>query len=66
MDELFETIMKAAMSDAMKNKRNENNKVDMLSEAKRIAELNKTLFDAHVASGFDEDQALALVIAINN
>lgn len=38
----------------------------MTSEAKKIAEANKNLYDAHIAAGFTEEQALAIVVAVNN
>ena len=41
-------------------------KVEAHQEAAEIAELNKILFDAHVAAGFTAEQALALVVAQNN
>lgn len=44
--------------------------VDIYAEAKKeaeeIAALNKILFDAHVAAGFDESDAMELTIAVLN
>lgn len=66
MEELFEAVIKAAMADAMRNKIKGNHQNDMTSEAKKIAEANKNLYDAHIAAGFTEEQALAIVVAVNN
>ena len=65
MEELFEAVMKVAMADAMKNKAKGNQQNDMTSEAKKIAEANKNLYDAHIA-GFKEEQTLGIVVAVNN
>ena len=66
MEELFEAVLKVAMADAMKNKAKGNQQNDMTSEAKKIAEANKNLYDAHIAAGFTEEQTLAIVVAVNN
>lgn len=73
MDELLEMIMKAAVTDAIKNgmnvkgqyaKKPEEANIEL--DAKKLAKENKILFDAHIAAGFTEEQAIQIVAAINN
>lgn len=73
MDKLLEMIMKAAMADAIKNgmnvkgqyaKKPEEANIEL--DVKKLAEVNKIVFDAHIAAGFTEEQATQIVAAINN
>ena len=66
MDDFIEMMLKAAIKDAEKrSKQSSDSESDdevFAYHAKRIAKANKVLFDAHVAAGFNEEQALKLVV----
>lgn len=72
MNELLELIIKEAMNDAIKNginaSSNNYNKSEELSfqESDMIAKSNYMLFKSHLAAGFTEEQAMQIVVAINN
>lgn len=65
MDDFIEMMLKAAIKDAEKRS---NQSSDSESDeefaylAKKMAKANKVLFDAHIAAGFNEEQALKLVV----
>ena len=56
---LVESMVKAALG-GMENKPNES--IDDVCKA--IAENHKKLYDAHIAVGFDKDEALEILLAI--
>lgn len=75
MDELLKMLMEAAKEGKVQvvhlgtePKTTEPGDNDIYAEAKQeaehIAKLNKILFDAHVAAGFDEMDALELTCAV--
>lgn len=75
MDELLKMLMEAAKEGKVQvvhlgtePKAEEPGDNDIYAEAKQeaehIAKLNKILFDAHVAAGFDEMDALELTCAV--
>lgn len=70
MENLFEAIMKAAVTDAIKNglnvkgqnaKKPEEANIEL--DAKKLAKEKKILFDAYIAAGFTEEQAIQIVAA---
>lgn len=72
MDEFIEMIVKAAITDAMKNgvkpsskvQTNTGDKPDATAIAKNRAKMNKIMFDAHIEAGFTAEQAIQIVAAI--
>lgn len=73
MNELLEMIIKATVTDAVKNGINVKDQhaknikeANIELDATKLAKENKILFDAHIATGFTEEQAIQIVAAINN
>ena len=74
MDEFLKMLMEAAKEGKVQvvhvgtEEPKTEEPVDIYAEAKKeaaeIAKLNKILFDAHVAAGFDEMDALELTCAV--
>ncbi len=66
MDDFIEMMLKAAIKDAEKRSNlssdSESDDEEFAYHAKKIAKANKVLFDAHIAAGFNEEQALKLVV----
>lgn len=64
MDEMMKLIMMAAMDDAIKKSKTKAEEPVADDLEKEIAQANMKLFDAHIAVGFEREEAIKLVAAI--
>lgn len=67
MDELTNLIVSAIMKEATKNTacHAKTTKCESKTEhAKKLAQFNKMLFDAHIEAGFTAEQAIQLISAV--